>query len=79
MAKEYIEREAALHIVRRYCHPANVESEIAKLPAADVRPVIRCRDCKKFGTVFCALDVNRTDIIIKRATENDYCSKAEQK
>lgn len=40
MAKEYIEREAALHIAR-ICHPANVESEIAKLPAADVRTMVK--------------------------------------
>lgn len=36
-----IEREAVLRIVRGFCHPANIGDEIAKLPAADVRPVVR--------------------------------------
>lgn len=40
---EYIEREAAIKIASGYCHPANVAAELAKLPAADVRPVVRGR------------------------------------
>lgn len=60
--KEYIEREAAIKIASGYCHPSNVANELAKLPAADVverasgligaipaadvRPVVLCKDCK---------------------------------
>lgn len=59
--------------------PIDIRKTIAEFPATDVTEVIRCRDCKKFGTVFCALDINRTDVTIKRATENDFCSKGERK
>lgn len=38
---EYIEREAAIALASGGCHPANVAKEIAQLPAADVRPVVR--------------------------------------
>lgn len=38
---EYIEREAAIALASGWCHPANVAKEIAQLPAADVRPVVR--------------------------------------
>lgn len=44
---EYIEREAALRIVNGFCHPVNIGDEIAKLPAADVRPVVRGRWVKE--------------------------------
>lgn len=56
---EYIEREAAIEICEAeyqarlrmcdYCGDTvawNIGSEIKALPAADVAPVVRCRDCK---------------------------------
>ena len=54
MAKEYIEREAALLEIEEwadtfcecdYVWPHVIKS-IRKLPASDVRPVVLCRDCK---------------------------------
>ena len=56
--KEYIEREAVLRIIDKYgCgngsvlgyHSGAVDcagSEIARIPAADVVEVVRCKDCK---------------------------------
>lgn len=44
---EYIEREAALrtaHIMRP--EDKCLETELMKIPAADVAPVVRCKDCK---------------------------------
>lgn len=44
---EYIEREAALrtaHIMRP--EDKCLEAAIANIPAADVAPVVRCKDCK---------------------------------
>ena len=38
---EYIERGVAIALASGGCHPANVAKEIAQLPAADVRPVVR--------------------------------------
>lgn len=40
---DFIEREAVFCIVHGFCHPANIEGEIAKLPTADVAPVVRGR------------------------------------
>lgn len=47
MPDEYISREAALEITTRTCGDyAAAFAEIRKLPAADVVPVVRCKDCK---------------------------------
>ena len=55
---EYIEREAAVEIAEKYSLADGsvlgrhsgladcIASEIATLPAADVVPVVRCKDCE---------------------------------
>ena len=48
---EYIDREAVLleinrQIRRQFLCIANVETIIKDAPAADVAPVVRCKDCK---------------------------------
>lgn len=46
MDKQLIYREDALEIVRRTSGDyAAAFAEIRKLPAADVEPVVRCKDC----------------------------------
>lgn len=60
---EYIDREAALEAVSiGNLHPGIVEalrSIIEEIPAADVRPIVYCRDCKHAeesmvsGCVYC--------------------------
>lgn len=71
---EYIEREA-LEITTRTCGDyAAAWSEIRKLPAADVAPVVRCRNCANFrqnahGVCYC----NEYGGAI---TPEDYCSRA---
>ncbi len=54
---EYIKRTEALEITTRTCGDyAAAWSEIRKLPAADVAPVVRCMDCKHHydcGVHFC--------------------------
>ena len=42
---EYIEREAVLEFVEPDARPFLAE-RIKSIPAADVRPVVLCRDCK---------------------------------
>ena len=58
---EYIEREAALLEIEEwadtfcecdYVWPHVIKS-IRKLPAADVRPVVLCRDCKWCHAGYC--------------------------
>ena len=61
MAKEYIEREAALEICKTeyqnrlrildYCGDTvawNIGSEIKAIPAADVAEVVHCEDCQSY-------------------------------
>ena len=44
--KEYIERAAALDVVKRTSGDyVAAWSEIAHIPAADVAEVVRCKDC----------------------------------
>lgn len=51
--REYIEREAALKALCADCCAKECDKELCQdyhnisvLPAADVRPVVLCRDCK---------------------------------
>lgn len=49
MADEYIRRAEALEITTRTCGDyAAAFAEIWKLPAADVAPVVRCKDCQNW-------------------------------
>lgn len=72
---EYIERTEALEITTRTCGDyAAAWSEIRKLPAADVAPVVRCRNCANFrqnahGVCYC----NEYGGAI---TPEDYCSRS---
>ena len=72
---EYIERTEALEITTRTCGDyAAAWLEIRKLPAADVAPVVRCRNCANFrqnahGVCYC----NEYGGAI---TPEDYCSRA---
>ena len=69
---EYIEREKAkslLHIEYAYA----AEQLLDEIPAADVAPVVRCKDCKhEFGgsCILCGFQ--------KRKPE-DFCSYGERK
>lgn len=47
--KEYIEREAVNALIKAECSPkvaAYLIDAVATIPAADVRPVVTCSDCK---------------------------------
>lgn len=45
MAKEYIEREALLHKIRWASSAEEAVMSVRRIPAADVVPVIHCKDC----------------------------------
>lgn len=45
MAKEYIEREAALSAQNKSMNLAECRTRLERLPAADVVEVVKCRDC----------------------------------
>lgn len=52
MAKEYIDREAAYQTLTEYYHHTTegmhsaLREAISRVPAADVRPVVFCKDCR---------------------------------
>lgn len=79
---EYIERDAASEIVKRTSGDyATAFAEIRKIPAADVAPVVRCKDCKyayinsfsaASGVLFCSSSM-------KAMQQDDFCSYGERK
>ena len=87
--KEYIEREAVLDVVKRTSGDYSTAwSEISHMSAADVVPVVRCRECihssmpsgftqryGKPGTLSCHYGpCNRRNV-----NENDFCSYGQRK
>lgn len=81
---EYIEREAAIRVVNGHSSLTMTRSSlidsIGKLPATDVAPVTRCKDCahKERATVnekgFLICPASGMDI-----TPDDFCSLGEPK
>lgn len=80
---EYIERATAIKAVLRERKPENsvaqnrklsiIQHDLLTMPAADVAPVVRCRDCAHlFGTLctVCGLLPRQPD---------DFCSRGERK
>ena len=47
---------------------------LSECPAADVVEVVRCKDCKHYGTSGCAMDAYAFDVV-----EEGYCSYGERK
>lgn len=41
--------------------------------------IIRCKDCEKYRTMFCAIDIWTEDITIYIAKPDDFCSRAERR
>lgn len=88
---EYIKREAAIKAVEKYGLTNGVvwgrhtglaiciASEIADIPAADVAPVVRCKDCKHLV----AVNVNGKGIPTCRVSgmevaPDEFCSRGEK-
>ena len=71
---EYIERSAAIKAAKHaWAKGLEPSQYIEALPAADVAPVVRCRDCAHlFGTLctVCGLLPRQPD---------DFCSRGERK
>ena len=74
---EYIEKEAAIAWFMPYVHAEEsidadvVISDLKGMKAADVEPVVRCRDCKhRYSDSWCAY-VDDDD--------NFYCARGERK
>ena len=83
---EYIDRVAAVKSVLRMRRPENsvaqnrmlsiIQIDMLKLPAADVVPVVRCKDCKyNVGTKKCL----NPDSFFAVPKDDDFCSYGERK
>ena len=75
---EYIDREAVFHAMKMdVCPPFAV---VRDFPAADVRPVVRCKDCIWRGREECAM-FYRCECGEQHTweTDNDFCSYGERK
>ena len=87
MVKEYIERGHAIDAVLDvYCDTPDIdlscekfEAAILKIPAADVAPVVRCKDCRWRGREDCAM-FYRCECGEQHTweTDNDFCSYGEK-
>ena len=79
-----IDADAAVKLLRGKCvakYPVTfciglfaAADEIAKLPTVDAVEVVRCRDCKHYGTSGCAMDAVSFDV-----TEESFCSYGERR
>lgn len=83
---EYIDRAAAVKSVLRMRRPENsvaqnrmlsiIQIDMLKLPAADVVPVVRCKDCKyNVRTKKCL----NPDSFFAVPKDDDFCSYGERK
>lgn len=86
---EYIERAAAVKSVLRMRRPENsvaqnrmlsiIQMDMLKLPAADVAPVVRCKDCKHswedLGGLTCSHGVCVDCVVLG----DFYCANGERK
>lgn len=86
---EYIEREAAIRVVNGQSSLTMTRSvlidSISKLPAADVAPVVRCKDCKHLRVwnqkdlyAFCP-KTNFVFLPFQADTRTHFCSLGEPK
>lgn len=83
MAKEYIEREAAIEETRKpRLTDAELRRRLSLIPAADVVEVVRCKDCEHYHAAkdcfgWC---VNIESPVWDRGVENDwFCADGERR
>ena len=79
IAKEYIDREEALSAIKQAFEKGERPSlYIKRIPAADVVPVVRCKDCRLRGREDCAM-FYRCNCGEQHTweTDNDFCSYGE--
>ena len=58
-----------------YIYDANAMLyDIDEQPTIDAVPVVRCKDCKHYGTSGCAMDTYAFDVV-----EEGFCSYGERK
>jgi hypothetical protein len=76
--KEHIERGAAIAqlIINDELHAADL---IKSIPAADVRPVVLCRDCKHEGLLSCPIVViEKQQMVFINHDPEFFCASGER-
>lgn len=79
---EYIKREAVIEVIMSEPpdahYPQWYVDKIKSIPAADVAPVVRCKDCRRRGREDCAM-FYRCECGEQHTweTDNDFCSYGE--
>lgn len=89
---EYIDRAVCLSILRAKANMAvlmgaapyfeKAAQMLEKLPAADVAPVVRCKDCKHYDMGVCLKiysDGNVHSAAWQKRKPDDFCSYGERK
>ena len=84
--KEYIERKTAYSLAKKVCKavdsnprvslPRIILDLIDDLPAADVRPVVRCKDCKYYYKDADGYEMCDNSEGYDHVTEDGFCAWA---
>ena len=77
--KDYIEREAAIDATYALHFKDLIQEALRSIPAADVRPVVLCRDCKySYDSVggWCCSHGICVDCIVR---EDFFCADGEKR
>ena len=85
--KEYIEREAVLDAIKSALFDQQCDCEVMpevfkrvqELEAANVAPVVRCRECKYFGHIICGENHACQNYQMPYCKPDDFCSRGEQR
>ena len=77
---EYIKRKAVTNLItRRYENPEICTQEINSIPAADVAPVVRCKDCKHSWEDIGGLCCSHGACVDLTVPGDFYCAYGERK
>ena len=77
---EYLKREAVIDLItRRYENPEICTQEINSIPAADVAPVVRCKDCKHSWEDIGGLCCSHGACVDLTVPGDFYCAYGERK
>lgn len=82
MDETYISREALIReLIGKGFYPAIVKQAIAEAPAANVAPVVRCKECKFYEEVEYYPDGTKKicRLLKRQFYPDDFCSYGERK
>lgn len=78
---EYIEREKALSAQNKSMNLNEMRERLKRIPAADVREVVLCRDCKYYSTTGCADGFGwcEDSVVNTGVWDNFFCGRADMR